>query len=249
MKLENFLKSGSRLAIILKKVQKEKLILELERQGVYKLVYNKFIIERICSIEYPYIFINGVVYKNEPIERLRKLTLGQLEIISNIELIRFNDIDEFKEQENHEKDVFDYMNKSFDSCILDTKLLKMGTFKLENLGGTMYGLKSVTKDMLIVNKEKKYVLLKFNGKEYRVDCHEEDKFNWEIGFGLALSKAFGKQCKWEEIREFYRNKNRKLNYKEYAKWCIIEYFRNDVIEINNLKNKVKEINEYGKVDL
>lgn len=166
----------------------------------------------------------------------------------NTEIIEFDDLEDFKD--NHEKDVFDYMNKSFDSCKLDTKILKMGTFKLDNLSGTMFGLKSVTKDMLIVNKEKKYVLLKLDGKEYKVECHKDDKFDWLIGFGLALSKYYGNWNKSKNAREYFRNpKTHKLNYKEYAKWCVYDFFTNDTTKISNLQNKVKEINEYGKVDL
>ena len=138
--------------------------------------------------------------------------------------------------------------KKFRKCYCDKDL--------ENLSKEVYGLREMVfqipqknNNMLIVNKEKKYVLLKLNGKEYRVDCHKEDEFDWQIGFGLALSQCYGRKSKWEDMREFYRNENRKLNYKEYAKWCIVEYFKNDMIEINNLKNKIKEINEYGKVDL
>lgn len=152
-------------------------------------------------------------------------------------------------KENHEKDVFDYMNKSFDSCKLDIKILKTGKIKLDNLGGTTFGLKSVNKDMLIVNKEKKYVLLKLCGKEFKVSCHKDDKFNWFTGFGLALSKCYGNQEKWENAREFFRNKKRVLDYKEYAKWCVFEYFENDTIKLKEIQTKVKEINEYGKVDL
>lgn len=145
---------------------------------------------------------------------------------------------------NHEKDVFDY---GFNHLITLPKEKFNKNYIVQFLG--QWSFQIPQKNMLIVNKEKKYVLLKIKGKEYRVDCHKDDKFDWLIGFGLALSKAFGKNAKWEETREFYRNKNRKLNYKEYAKWCVVEYFNNDMIEINNLKNKIKEINEYGKVDL
>lgn len=168
--------------------------------------------------------------------------------IKNIEIIEFDELDDFKE--NHEKDVFDYMNKSFDSCKLDAKILKMGTFKLDNLSGTMFVLKNVTKDMLIVNKEKKYVLLKLDGKEYKVECHKDDKFDWLIGFGLALSKYYGNWNKSKNAREYFRNpKTHKLNYKEYAKWCVCDFFMNDTTKISKLQDKVKEINEYGKVDL
>ena len=104
-------------------------------------------------------------------------------------------------------------------------------------------------NMLIVCKENKYVLLKYDGYEIKIECNEKDKFDWRIGFGLALSKMFGNQPKWKEHREFYRNKKRLLDYKQYALWCVMEYFENDMIRLNKLGNKIKEINENGKVDL
>lgn len=105
-------------------------------------------------------------------------------------------------------------------------------------------------NMLIICKEKKYVLLKRDNYEVKLQCHEEDKFDWRIGFGLALSQVFGKKPKWKEHREYYRNnKKRKLNYKEYALWCINEFYHNDMFDINNLECRIKKINENGKVDL
>ena len=105
-------------------------------------------------------------------------------------------------------------------------------------------------NMLIVCKNKKYVLLKYDGNEYKVQCHEQDKFDWRIGFGLALSQIYGKKSKWKEHREYYRNnKKRKLDYKKYALWCINEFYHNDMFDINNLEYRIKEINENGKVDL
>ena len=120
---------------------------------------------------------------------------------------------------------------------------------LEEIINEILGLNNKYSNKLIVCKEKKYVLLKWNGKEYKVQCHEKDKFDWRIGFGLALSQVFGNQPKWKEHREYYRNKKRQLDYKQYALWCIIEFYQNDIIAMSKLNNKIKEINENGKVDL
>ena len=136
-------------------------------------------------------------------------------------------------KENHEQDMFDY-----------------GFNHLITLDKMFLTIPKSPKDMLIVNKEKKYVLLKLCGKEFKVECHKDDKFEWLIGFGLALSKFYGNWNKSKNAREYYRNpKTHKLKYKEYAKWCVCEFFMNDITKIGNLQNKVKEINEYGKVDL
>lgn len=104
-------------------------------------------------------------------------------------------------------------------------------------------------EMLIVCKDKKIVIYKCLGKEFKIQCHEEDEFDWSIGFGLALSQAYGKRLKWKTHREYYRNKERKLDYKKYSLWCIMEYFNNDVTKLDKLDKLVKEINENGKVDL
>lgn len=149
------------------------------------------------------------------------------------------------EKENHEQDVFEYMKQ-----LIDKRKLNYEPFDFTLLGQMFFPIPPKFKDMLIVCKEKKYVLLKLCGEEYRVNCHEDDKFNWLIGFGLALSKAFGNNKKWKNAREYFRNsKTRKLDYKKYAEWCVFEYYGNDLSQVKELQNKIKEINEYGKVDL
>lgn len=90
---------------------------------------------------------------------------------------------------------------------------------------------------VFVNKEKRTVTLKGFNEPTTIHCHEEDEFDWEIGFGLALSKAF-LTPKHKMMREMLRNKNRKLDYKTYAKWCIIEYFEGN----EKRKNKFYEEN-------
>lgn len=103
---------------------------------------------------------------------------------------------------------------------------------------------------LFVDKVKKTVVFKKNEEVYKVKCDEEDKFDWKIGFGLALSHCYGDQLHWKETREHMRNKKtHKLDYKRYAKWCVIEYFKNNVILIDLIDEQVKKIKTYGKVEL
>ena len=134
------------------------------------------------------------------------------------------------------------------------KLVKQ-IIDVERYRKSIYGLREMLepyfpKTMLIINSNKRYVLFKVGDKEYKVICHEDDKFNWFTGFGLALSKRFGNEEKWKNAREYFRNKKtRTLDYKNYAQWCVFEYFNNDTLKIKELQEKVKEINEYGKVDL
>lgn len=103
--------------------------------------------------------------------------------------------------------------------------------------------------MLIVCKDKKYVMLKYNNEEVKIQCHEQDEFDWKIGFGLALSKMFGASRNHKSAREYFRdNETHKLNYKEYAKWCIYDIYDN-LNDFKVIEDKVKEIEENGKVDL
>ena len=131
-------------------------------------------------------------------------------------------------KENHEKDVFDYLL----------------------LGEKIFSKHKSPKEMLIINNNKKYVSYKIDNKEYKVECHKDDKFNWFTGFGLALSKCYGNQKKLKNAREYFRNqKTHKLDYKNYAQWCVFEHYCNDLVKVKEIQTKVKEINEYGKVDL
>lgn len=105
------------------------------------------------------------------------------------------------------------------------------------------------KNMLIISKEKKYVLLKMNGEEYKINCHEEDKFDWKIGLGLAISKMMKKDERWKIAFELCRDTKNNLIYKRYAKWSLNTYFKNDKNKFSKIKETVKQINENGKVDL
>ena len=104
--------------------------------------------------------------------------------------------------------------------------------------------------MLIVCKEKKYVILKFGIFETKVECHADDEFDWKIGFGLAISKMFGECDEYKNAREYFRDKEtRKLDYKEYAKWCVWNIYNKNLKVLKTIEEKVQEIEENGKVDL
>ncbi len=100
--------------------------------------------------------------------------------------------------------------------------------------------------LLIINPEKKVVALKhsIDGKEIqytKVNCHELDKFDWKIGFGLCVSKVYGNNAKWRRIRNYLRDSKNKLKYKEYANWCITEQFSNDIEMISIFKKNVNNL--------
>lgn len=112
---------------------------------------------------------------------------------------------------------------------------------------TKYNVEN-NKKMLIICKEKRYVMIKYCGAEYKVKCHINDEFDWEIGFGLALSRLYEKTEDYKFAKKYFTNDNGELDYKEYAKWCIYENYP-DLSDYVKLKEKVKEINGNGKVDL
>ncbi len=242
MTLKEFGTSDKKLCIFLTKEEANK---------INKLVFNNidcYLVQRNNFSKCPYLLINKKAYFcNLEIDIMNA---NDLFIVSELidKLIFITEIKEFvellenKAKDNHEKDVFDYMIKGL---INSPKIIPI--VKKEKI-----------RCMLIINKDKKYVIYKINNEEYRVDCHNDDKFDWQIGFGLALSKSFGKNHKWQRARENFRHNiineedgkvKRVLDYESYSKWCIYEYYHNDTDEIKNLQNKVKEINELGKVDL
>lgn len=243
MTLEEFGTSDKKLCIFLTRKEANK---------INKLVFNDskcYLVERrSCFSTKPYLLLNKKAYfcnlEKNIYDACDLFIVSELidTLIFITEIKEFVELLENKAKDNHEKDVFDYMIKNL---INSPKIIPI--VKIEQ-----------TRCMLIINKDKKYVIYKVNNKEYRVDCHNDDKFDWQIGFGLALSKCFGKNHKWQRARENFRHNiineedgkvKRVLDYESYSKWCIYEYYHNDTDEIKNLKNKVKEINELGKVDL
>lgn len=248
MTLKEFGTSDEKLCIFLTKE---------EANRINKLVFNNiccFLFQRKCFSARPYLLLNRKAYFSNL--EINIMNADDLFIVSELidKLIFITEIKEFVElfenkgKDNHEKDFFDYTVKD---------LIHNNNFKPVPMKITTV-VKIEPRCMLIINKDKKYVIYKINNEEYRVDCHNDDQFDWQIGFGLALSKCFGKSHKWQRARENFRHNiineedgkvKRVLDYESYSKWCIYEYYHNDTDEIKNLQNKVKEINELGKVDL
>ena len=79
------------------------------------------------------------------------------------------------------------------------------------------------------NKTKKKLYLKYAGKEIRVKCDENDKFDWKIGLGLALYRTYQK---YNDVK--YMKKN--YNYKKLAEYCLYKFYDFD-------ENKIKELEE------
>lgn len=138
--------------------------------------------------------------------------------------------------------------------VIDMYSLKEGicNMKAKNLFKNMFdSIYLMRKDMkLIVNVDKRIVIVKTGDNVcHKVKCHEEDEFDWKIGFGLALSQAFGELPVWKATREFYRGEDDKLDYVKYSQWCITEFFCNNVIGFYELNKKVQDSNFNCVIDL
>lgn len=86
------------------------------------------------------------------------------------------------------------------------------------------------------NKTKKKLYLKHFGKEIRVKCDEKDKFEWKIGLGLALYRAYQKE---NDVK--YMKKN--YNYKKLAEYCLYKFYDFDEKKIKDLEDRVNNSKE------
>lgn len=86
------------------------------------------------------------------------------------------------------------------------------------------------------NKTKKKLYLKYLGKEIRVKCDEKDKFEWKIGLGLALYRAYQKE---NDVK--YMKKN--YNYKKLAEYCLYKFYDFDENKIKDLEDRVNNSKE------
>lgn len=138
-------------------------------------------------------------------------------------------------KENHEKDVFDYV---FNHLItLPKEKNKWSSPKLMLLS------------RFTINKEKKCVFLQLDDKKINVKCADEDKFDWKIGLGLAISKL-RENPKFKANREFFRNnKTHKLDIKKYTNWILNEFYNNDMIDLQNLELRVKNAKDKEFIEL
>lgn len=101
----------------------------------------------------------------------------------------------------------------------------------------------------IINYEKKCVFLQIKNEKITIKCDEEDKFDWKIGLGLAISKLNDNE-KYKQHREFFRNKKtRKLDVKKYSRWVLNEFYGNDMFDLENLELRVKNAKDKEFIDL
>lgn len=110
-----------------------------------------------------------------------------------------------------------------------------------------YSKKFSTKN-IVVNENKKTVVIYNSSSKVVVKCHEDDEFNIKIGLGLAISKMINSK-KHRAMREFFRNKKKKLDYKKYAEWVLLDYCNYNpkdvgafilLVMINNTNTKEKK---------
>lgn len=92
------------------------------------------------------------------------------------------------------------------------------------------------KKQFAFNKTKKKLYLNYLGKEIRVKCDEKDKFDWEIGLGLALYRVYQKQ---NDVK--YMKKN--YNYKKLAEYCLYKFYNFDENKIKYLEDRVNNSKE------
>lgn len=156
--------------------------------------------------------------------------------INKFELIRHLRSGKFKYElvekpnvENHEQDVFDYFKKMF-----ETK-------------GFVEFVKPTSRFQ--INEEKKCVFLQLGSKKINIKCDKEDKFDWKIGLGLAISQL-NDNAIYKAHREFFRNnKTHKLDIKKYANWILSEFYHNDMIDLHNLELRVENAKDKEFIDL
>ena len=107
-----------------------------------------------------------------------------------------------------------------------------------------------TKIKLIISTKKKYVKLVLPvEKEIKVKCHEDDKFDWKIGFGLALCRQYEKVYKEKYLaaKEHFTNKKGILNYKKLSDWALMFCFDNDYNLLKKFEEKIDAIKAEGVI--
>lgn len=107
-----------------------------------------------------------------------------------------------------------------------------------------------TKIKLIISTKKKYVKFVLpDGKEIKVKCHKDDKFDWKIGFGLALCRQYEKVYKEKYLaaKEHFTNKKGILNYKKLSEWALMFCFDNDYNLLKKFEEKIDTIKAEGVI--
>lgn len=127
----------------------------------------------------------------------------------------------------------------------DKKIFKLSDYKIITLDDlddfkqtkeTIELFKDYIPISFAFNKTKKKIYLKYFGKEIRVKCDEKDKFEWKIGLGLALYRAYQKL---NDVK--YMKKN--YNYKKLAEYCLYKFYNFDENKIKDLEDRVNNSKE------
>ena len=159
------------------------------------------------------------------------ITYTRFDLTPALNVIPFNEIDDFKSNNvkyNFFEDFHNNFQKLLKECC-DTKKYKNNVFW--------------------INEEKKTLVLKHKDKTIKIKCDEEDKFDWQIGLGLALSQAIN-STRMKAHREFFRNKKTKLlDVKKYANWVLIDFYNNDMYDLQALKDRVKASQPFESISL
>ena len=125
--------------------------------------------------------------------------------------------------------------------------IKIDRFKLKSI------FKHITyHPRFLINKEKRTLFLQYYDRKIVIKCHKDDKFDWKIGLGLALSNAIAINPKKAQNHRnvWFRNKKtHKLKYKEYANWVLTEFYNNNMEDLYNLEQRVKEAKDKEFIEL
>lgn len=95
------------------------------------------------------------------------------------------------------------------------------------------------KYVFYVNENKKTIVLKEvnSNKTIKIKCHPEDKFDVEIGIGLAISNLLNTKD-FKYMRTLLRNKKNILDFQRYGKYCLASFFNFNLKQKNEfLKGK------------
>ena len=100
-----------------------------------------------------------------------------------------------------------------------------------------------------INKEKRCIFLQLNNEKITIKCDKEDKFDWKIGLGLAISKL-NDNAKYKAHRDLFRDKKtHMLDIKKYTYWVLTEFYHNDMWDLGNLEKRVKNTKEMEFIEL
>lgn len=104
-------------------------------------------------------------------------------------------------------------------------------------------------------KKKTFVLLNLTEEDYiiKVKCDNEDKFDYQIGLGILISKWVAKANVGMPILDKYKfareklskrvDGKRQLNFRKYSEWVLLNYFHCDLEHIDRIMKQLREEGE------